>query len=60
MASLKSSNSSIDEFVRQQKALRYIEKNIQKMKDKLSIIGNQYLILKSHKFEFKKEDDQIY
>ena len=60
MTGLKSNNSSIDEFVRQQKQLRYVEKNFQKMKDKLSIIGSQYIILKGNKFEIKKEDDQIF
>ena len=60
MTGLKSNNSSIDEFVRQQKQLRYVEKNFQKMKDMLSIIGSQYIILKGNKFEIKKEDDQIF
>jgi hypothetical protein len=59
IGSLKSNNSSIDDFVRQQNSLRNVEKSFLKIKDKLGVINSQYITLKGAKFDIKKEDDQL-
>ena len=56
---LKQNNNSIDDFVKQKKNYEYVEKNIQKYKDRLGVVSSQIITLKNHKFEIKKEDDQL-
>ena len=36
-----------------------MEKNFQRYKDRLGVVSSQIITLKQHKFELKKEDDQL-
>jgi len=59
IVALKQNNNSIDDFVKQKKNYEYVEKNFQKYKDRLGVVSSQIITLKQHKFEIKKEDDQL-
>ena len=54
---LRATNIQIDEFVKQQNALKLIEVSYPRYKNKIEILGIQFDILKENNFDIKKDDD---
>lgn len=57
---LRTGSNNIDDFVKQQKALKQIEHMFSPIKEKIKTIGQQYMILQQKRFRFEKDDNQNY